>query len=133
MKQWLNVRHFVFSSDEPSFRAHVQTFSIQRCTCAILCFAAANLIFVLAMMTWVGGLAILFGGIKYTLGLRINNTMEGVRGTLMYYCKSEQNSQSSANQPVTKNHALYTKYIRNCREKTHFRIHIAETVRICGQ
>lgn len=49
-----------------------------------MCPAAANLIFVLAMMAWVGGLAIvLFGGIKYTLGLRINNTMEEVRVALL--------------------------------------------------
>lgn len=49
-----------------------------------VCPAAANLIFVLAMMAWVGGLAIvLFGGIKYTLGLRINNTMEEVRVALL--------------------------------------------------
>ena len=47
---------------------------------AVWCSAAANLIFVLAMTAWVGGLAIvLFGGIKLTLGLRINNSMEEVR------------------------------------------------------
>eukprot|EP00752_Nemacystus_decipiens_P012426 g11008.t1 len=38
---------------------------------------AANVLFVLAQAVWVGGTAlILFLGIKYTLGLRVNNTIE---------------------------------------------------------
>ncbi len=37
------------------------------------------MIFVLAQIAWVGGTAlILFFGIKYTLGLRINNEIEEV-------------------------------------------------------
>lgn len=48
--------------------------------------AAANMIFVAAQVAWVGGTAVvLFVGIKYTLGLRINNSMEEVRSTLMRF------------------------------------------------
>jgi len=45
----------------------------------LFAWAGANVIFVLAQMAWVGGTAlILFLGIKYTLGLRINNEIEEV-------------------------------------------------------
>lgn len=44
--------------------------------------SGANVLFVLAQTVWVGGTAvILFLGIKYTLGLRVNNTIEEVRRT----------------------------------------------------
>ena len=39
------------------------------------------MILVLAILVWVGGLAfVLFGFIKHTLGLRINDTIEEVGG-----------------------------------------------------
>lgn len=45
--------------------------------------AAANAIFVLALLAWVGGCAlILFATIKYTLGLRIHNSIEEVRSSV---------------------------------------------------
>lgn len=38
------------------------------------------MVFVAALVAWVGGSAlVLFGSIKYTLGLRINTVMEEVR------------------------------------------------------
>lgn len=54
------------------------------CSCRIirwyLVISAANVLFVLAQFVWVGGTAlILFFGIKCTLGLRVNNTIEEVR------------------------------------------------------
>ena len=44
--------------------------------------SGANVVLVLALMAWAGGLALLlFGGIKYTLGLRIDVATEHVRLT----------------------------------------------------
>lgn len=51
------------------------------------------MIFVLAQVAWVGGTAlVLFLGIKYTLGLRINNEIEevncklGVKNAVVHWC-----------------------------------------------
>lgn len=47
--------------------------------CRFVFPAAANVVFVLAQIAWVGGTAVvLFLGIQLTLGLRINNATEEV-------------------------------------------------------
>ncbi|CAM9483938.1 unnamed protein product [Pylaiella littoralis] len=77
---WGMISTGLFTTSEAYARAYSESRADKCCGVFYGCegnLLAANMIFVAAQVAWVGGTAVvLFVGIKYTLGLRINNSME---------------------------------------------------------